>query len=196
MKRNLPPVILLHGLFDNRASWFWFKHQLSLRGIHNIVTINLSSWHSEEVLTELLAKRIDELRHQLGVNKVHLVGHSMGGIIARNYIQLRGGASKVDQLICLGSPHAGQTGDLFRSPLASIYSRLCLPPAAQFITTARAGHLHQYLHPKRQYGLPNNHCLLEWAENIEVDNIGHTSLIYRTQVVAKTAEVLKKASIQ
>ena len=82
MQRGETPVLLLHGLFDNQASWFWFKRKLKQQGIGNVVSLNLSSWHNEEVLTELLAKRVDELRHQLGVNRVHLVGHSMGGMIA------------------------------------------------------------------------------------------------------------------
>lgn len=122
----------------------------------------------------------------------------MGGIIARNYIQLRGGASKVDQLICLGSPHAGSKLATFSvSPLGkhlipgSVFlQRLNSSPQPEQVTCTNI-----YTR-KDNMVLPNNHCLLEWAENIEVDNIGHTSLIYRTQVVAKTAEVLKKASIQ
>lgn len=107
LKRGITPTLLLHGLFVNRACWFWFKSRLKLQGCENIVTINLSGFHSEEVLTELLAKKIDELRHRLGVNKVNLVGHSMGGIIARNYVQRRGGQDKVNHLIFLGTPHHG-----------------------------------------------------------------------------------------
>jgi len=84
LKRGAPPVLLLHGLFVNKASWFWFKYRLQRQGINNVVTMNLSSWHNEEVLTELVAKKVDELRHQVGVNKINIVGHSMGGMIARS----------------------------------------------------------------------------------------------------------------
>lgn len=194
LKRGQTPVLLLHGLFDNRASWFWFKHQLKNRGVNNIVTINLSSWHSEEVLTELLSKRIDELRHQLGVNKVHLVGHSMGGIIARNYIQLRGGESKVDKFVCLGSPHAGSRLATFSvSPLgkhlipgsAFLHRLNSAPPPEQVVTT-------NIYTRKDNMVQPNSSCQLLWGETIELDGMGHTSLIYRSAVVEATATALTK----
>lgn len=194
LKRGETPVLLLHGLFDNRASWFWFKKQLKQRGINNVITLNLSSWHSEEVLTELLSKRIDELRHQLGVNKVHLIGHSMGGIIARNYIQLRGGESKVDKLICLGSPHAGSKLATFSvSPLgkhlipgSAFMQRLNSSPQPEQVVTTNI------YTQKDNMVLPNDSCHLPWGQNIELDGMGHTSLIYRTAAVEAAANALKK----
>lgn len=193
LQRGEEPVLLLHGLFDNQASWFWFKWQLKNRGIKNVITINLSSWHSEEVLTELLSKRIDELRHQLGVNKVNLVGHSMGGIIARNYIQLRGGESKVARLICLGSPHAGSKLATFSvSPLgkhlipnSAFMQRLNSAPAPEQVDTTNI------YTKKDNMVMPNNSCRLEWAKNIELDGMGHTSLIYRTAPIDATTKALK-----
>jgi pimeloyl-ACP methyl ester carboxylesterase len=38
---------------------------------------------------------------------VHLVGHSLGGIIARWYVQERGGDAAVDTAITVASPHQG-----------------------------------------------------------------------------------------
>lgn len=39
--------------------------------------------------------------------KVDLIGHSLGGLVARTYIQRNSGTHRVDQLITLGSPHKG-----------------------------------------------------------------------------------------
>lgn len=198
LRRGETPVLLLHGLFDNRASWFWFKKQLKQRDINNVITLNLSSWHSEEVLTELLSKRIDELRHQLGVNKVNLVGHSMGGIVARNYIQLRGGESKVDKLVCLGSPHAGSKLATFSvSPLGKH-----LIPGSAFMQRLNSAQQPQQVVTTNIYTkkdnmvLPNGSCHLSWGHNIELDDMGHTSLIYRTAAVEATSTALKKVTVQ
>jgi pimeloyl-ACP methyl ester carboxylesterase len=195
-QRGETPVLLLHGMFNNRASWFWFKWTLRKQGINNIATINLSSWHNEEVLTELVAKKVDELRHRLGVDKVHLVGHSMGGIIARNYMQLRGGASKIDRCIYLGVPHLGSKLAPFAvSPLgqllipgADFLERLAVapPPAGVKVTNIYT--------LKDNMVLPNSNALLPWGESIALDRLGHTALIYRKPALAAVLQALKKES--
>lgn len=193
LKRGVTPTLLLNGLFANQACWLWFKRQLKSHGIDNVVTMNLSCWHSEEVLTELLAKRVDELRHQLGVQKVNLVGHSFGGIVARNYVQLRGGENKVERLVCLGSPHAGSKLAPFSfSPLGKL-----LIPGSSFLQklnteTARTAIPTTVIYTRKDnMVLPNNNCQLPWGEHIALDGMGHTSLIYRAEAIKATATALK-----
>lgn len=193
-QRGETPILLLHGLFVNQSCWFWFKRQLRQQGYKNIVTINLTGWHNEETLTELLARRIDELRHQLGVNKVHLVGHSMGGMIARNYVQLRGGADKVDQLICLGSPHHGSKLATFSiAPLGKL-----LIPNSDFLQRLSAAPVPENIQLTNIYTnkdnmvLPNSSNHLPWGDAVELDGMGHTALIYRKAPIAATIAALKK----
>lgn len=194
LQREETPILLLHGLFCNQSCWFWFKRQLKQQGFKNIVTMNLSSWHSEEVLTELLAKRVDELRHQLGVNKVHLVGHSVGGMIARNYVQLRGGNDKVEQLVCLGSPHHGSKLATFSiAPLGKL-----LIPNSDFLQRLNAAPIAEKVEMTNIYTnkdnmvLPNANNHFSWGKAITLDGMGHTSLIYRKASIAATITALKK----
>lgn len=193
-QRGETPVLLLHGLFVNQSCWFWFKKQLRRQGFQNIATMNLSSWHSEEALTELLAKRVDELRHQLGVNKVYLVGHSMGGMIARNYIQLRGGHDKVEQLVCLGSPHHGSKLATFSmDPLGKL-----LIPNSDFLQRLNSAPIPKNVHVTNIYTnkdnmvLPSSNNHLPWGEAVELDGMGHTSLLYRKAPIAATIAALKR----
>lgn len=193
LKRGITPTLLLHGLFVNRACWFWFSSRLKHHGCENIVTINLSGFHSEEVLTELLAKKIDELRHRLGVNKVNLVGHSMGGIIARNYVQRRGGQDKVDRLIFLGTPHQGSKLTPFSfMPLGKL-----LMPGSEFLSrlnneSAPVGVQTVNIYTRKDnMVLPNTSAQLAWGTQVELDDMGHTSLIYRAAAVDATVAALK-----
>lgn len=195
-QRGETPILLLHGLFNNRASWFWFKRFLRKEGFNNIATINLSSWHNEEVLTELVAKKVDELRHRLGVDKVHLVCHSMGGIIARNFIQLRGGAGKVDRCICLGSPHLGSKLTPFTlAPLGNV-----LIPGSQFLQRLTAAPAPTGVRTTNIYTtkdnmiLPNANTRLPWGEAVELDGMGHTGLIYRQAALRAVSTALKKVA--
>ncbi len=191
-KRGETPVLLLHGLFNNRASWFWFKWQLRKQGFGNLATVNLSSWHSEEVLTEIVAKKVDELRHRLGVDKVHLVCHSMGGIIARNYMQQRGGAAKVDRCVFLGSPHFGSKLAPFAlSPLGRV-----LIPGSDFLLRLAAAPLPEgvlvsnIFTIKDNMVVPNANACLPWGRGIELDGLGHTALLYRRAAVQAVIDAL------
>lgn len=192
------PILLLHGLFNNRASWFWFKWFLRKQGFNNIATINLSSWHNEEALTEQVAKKVDELRHRLGVDKVHLVSHSMGGIIARNYLQLRGGASKVERCICLGSPHLGSKLTPFAlAPLGRV-----LVPGSDFLARLNnapppAGVQMTNIYSKKDnMVLPNTNAQLPWGDSVELDGMGHTALIYRRPALQAVTTALQKSQAQ
>lgn len=195
VNRGETPVLLLHGLFNNRASWFWVKRRLRRQGFNNIVTINLSSWHNEEVLTELVAKKVDELRHRLGVNQVHMVSHSMGGIIARNFIQLRGGAAKVDRCVFLGSPHLGSKLAPFAlSPLG----RILIPGSgflhrlAQAPTPEGVKFINIYSR-KDNMILPNSNACLPWGDAVELNGLGHTALIYRKPALDAVVTALQGA---
>jgi pimeloyl-ACP methyl ester carboxylesterase len=78
-------------------------------GFSSVHTMNYVAWGSEGVpeLAARLARRIEAVRRLTGADKVHVVGHSMGGILLRYYVQVLGGAEFVDTAITIASPHEG-----------------------------------------------------------------------------------------
>ena len=69
-------------------------------------------WRDSNVLTaNLLDDRIEEVKSICDCDKVDLVAHSMGGLVARAYIQSVDYDDDVDQLIFLGTPHKGAPTD-------------------------------------------------------------------------------------
>lgn len=50
---------------------------------------------------------IDTATRSAGTTKAQIVAHSMGGLIARDYIRAAQQAQKVDSLVELGVPHVG-----------------------------------------------------------------------------------------
>lgn len=66
-------------------------------------------WRKENSTTaDFLEAKIMAVKNQTKVSKVDLVAHSMGGLIARSYIERANGESdNVDQLVTLGTPHHG-----------------------------------------------------------------------------------------
>jgi pimeloyl-ACP methyl ester carboxylesterase len=57
--------------------------------------------------TTYLKPWIDRAKQRSGAGKVILVGHSMGGLVSRSYIQSAAYANDVERLITLGTPHRG-----------------------------------------------------------------------------------------
>ena len=53
------------------------------------------------------ARDVGGFIQKLGIGPVLLVGHSMGGLLARQYIQHKGGDRRVKSLTTLGTPHHG-----------------------------------------------------------------------------------------
>lgn len=60
---------------------------------------------------KLLASKIQEIKEKNHWPKVDLVAHSMGGLLARQYIESDYYQNDVDQLVTLGTPHEGAPAD-------------------------------------------------------------------------------------
>jgi uncharacterized alpha/beta hydrolase family protein len=70
-----------------------------------------------------LSQVVDAVKKRTGKDKVILVSHSMGGLVARTYLSYYGGESSVDKLIMVGTPNNGISGAI---------SFLCGNTIAQF----------------------------------------------------------------
>ena len=62
--------------------------------------------HDVRAAAQRLAATVEAICEQTGYERIHVIGHSMGGIIARYYVQRMGGDARVHTLVTLGSPHA------------------------------------------------------------------------------------------
>jgi pimeloyl-ACP methyl ester carboxylesterase len=102
------PIVLVHGIVDNRSAFAVLRRTLRRRGYGRITTVNYSPTTSDiRKAARYLAKHVERVCAQSGYEQVYIVGHSLGGIIARYYVQCMGGDERVNTLITLGSPHAG-----------------------------------------------------------------------------------------
>lgn len=69
-------------------------------------------WKKSNVDTAAkLKEKIEEVKSICRCNKVDIVAHSMGGLVARYYAQSEDYQDDIDQLIFLGTPHRGSPKD-------------------------------------------------------------------------------------
>ncbi|OKI39374.1 lipase [Saccharothrix sp. CB00851] len=105
------PIVLVHGIGDNRSAFAVLSGALRRRGFGVVHAVNYS------VLTALtgdvrrsaalLGEHVERICEQTGSDRVHVVGHSLGGLIARYYVQRLNGDARVRTLVTLGTPHQG-----------------------------------------------------------------------------------------
>lgn len=123
------PVLLVHGLVDNRSVFTVLRRALARRGFGHVLSTNYSVF-TRDVGTAAheLGEAVEGLCHRTGHDRIHVIGHSLGGLIARYYIQCLGGHGRVSTLVTLGTPHGG-----------TAWSRLAPPwlPTASLLTQLR-----------------------------------------------------------
>ncbi|MGH8892736.1 MAG: lipase family alpha/beta hydrolase [Actinomycetes bacterium] len=184
------PILLVHGMVDNRSIFTLLRRGLHRRGFHRVLTLNYSPLTRDVRLAATgLATRVEQLCAETGFERIHVIGHSMGGLIARFYVQRLGGDSRVHTLVTLGTPHAGTRAAhlvphrLGRQlcPGSDLVDELAEPAAGcstRFV--AVWSDLDQMIVPKRNARV--DHSDLD-ARNVLVRGVGHMSLpIHRRTV--------------
>ena len=77
-------------------------------GFGRVLTLNYSPLTTDvRAAAALLAEEVEELVADTGYERIHVVGHSLGGLIARYYVTRLGGDEHVHTLVTLGTPHQG-----------------------------------------------------------------------------------------
>lgn len=114
------PVVLLHGFGMNRTNWLWLGSRLSARGIGPLYGASYFSPQSVRRSAQHLRDFVEKVVTLEDAEKVDIVAHSLGGVVARYYIERLGGARRVARLITIASPHRG-----------TVLGRLGLVPSAR-----------------------------------------------------------------
>lgn len=101
------PVLLVHGFGANKSNWLFIRRHLEQAGYHRVDALNYNPF-SDDVpgLAARCTARAEALMARYGTDRIHLVGHSMGGIIIRYAVQVDG-LEGVGVAATVCSPHGG-----------------------------------------------------------------------------------------
>lgn len=102
------PVIIVNGTFGPEFFYEPLAARLRHDG-HRVFIFQLTNLGTGDIADTArdLNAFADGVRARTGAARVDLVGHSQGGLVARQYVKFLGGSSEVDSLVSLGSPHYG-----------------------------------------------------------------------------------------
>jgi triacylglycerol lipase len=143
---------------------------------------------------ERIARRVAELVSRLPAQtkRIHLVGHSIGGLAARLYVTELGGDPRVVQTVSIASPFSGV-------PRAALVLRgqlgVDLDPSSPLLARLRAGVASGVPH----FSIAGTHDAvvaagaLPTAECLEVPGCGHNALLYDPAVLGEVVSRVRAA---
>ncbi len=192
------PILFVHGIIDNHSIFALLERALRRRGFSDLSSFDYGLLTTDvRRAAEDLAAAVERLSAESGYERVHVVGHSLGGLIARYYVQRMGGHERVRTLVTLGTPHrgtelarVGQLLPLVRQlrPDSDLVSELAEPsPNCTTRFVAFYSDLDQLIVPSRNARI--EHGDLD-VRNVAIRGVGHFSLPNNRDIAFQIASVL------
>jgi triacylglycerol lipase len=190
------PVLLVHGFAGTKSCWFALTRALRARGMTVDAIDYLPFGTSVERLADRLAVKVASLLAETGADKVHLVGHSLGGVIIAQAFADGRLTGQVDTVVTIAAPFGGSPwanllplGATVRalrdgSPLLRRLATAPVPDGVQWV--AFTATLDMIVPGRRSVPAQAG------VRTVTVDNVGHVGLLLSQQVVGRIVDALPK----
>jgi len=208
-------VLLLHGFMQTRNVWEVMEDRLRHDG-YGVFSFDLGGMfgrfnsHPIDEIAQRIAEKVEGICEKYGLDRFHVIGHSKGGLIAREYIQHYGGDRRIKSLTTLGTPHHGTPTALLGVVLTG--GGLLTPSVFQLLPGNKLiksladdtfpGHVplssiysrHDLVCPwwcSQLYPRPGETSM----KNLPIKNVGHTALTYDPGVYLLIRKQLEAAGL-
>lgn len=192
---GLPPLILVHGLYNTAGIWIYLGRRLRKAGFATSTFAYRSFRTSPQAILHKLEEHIRDLEAAFPGRKPLLICHSLGGILLRHWLLLPGNQERLSGLICLGTPHGGsKTAALGPGPLAKAITpggrlitalRDAPPPAASLPCLSLASSSDELVLPASALVPPKG-----WRLRV-VHRVGHVTMLFCPRTAAVLMEELE-----
>jgi len=176
-------VVLVHGFFASAGVFRPMRRHLVTDTGATVASFTHAPGAGIERIARSLARIVDRIPRDC---RVHLVGHSLGGLVARWYVQELGGHARVTQTISLGSPFGG-------SPVAKRFPfmvGLDLHPTSPILERLRARASEHEVPHVSVAGADDRlvsvgaALAFPYGDHLSFERRGHNSLLYDPEVAA------------
>lgn len=130
------PVLLVHGYAGTEHMWHPLRTALATAGFDHVIALRYNTFRADiRSVADWLVDQAQRTMSVCGTRGVHLVGHSMGGLVVRAAVQSRGLGDRARTAVTLATPHHG-------TPLARFVPGTCarqMHPGSAFLRELNAG---------------------------------------------------------
>jgi triacylglycerol lipase len=173
-------VVFVHGLFQTAGVLRPVREQIARETRAETASFSYATGPGVVRIADRLAELIRDLPSGI---RIHFVGHSVGGLVVRWYVQELGRDERVVQTISLGSPFSGTThARYFPTQVGRD-----IVPGSRLLTRlaagARAGERvpHLSITAAHDSVVPGG-AVLGAGDTLTIDGCGHNGLIYHSAV--------------
>jgi pimeloyl-ACP methyl ester carboxylesterase len=187
------PVVLVHGVLCNAGVFGWTLRRFADEEVAPVYALSYGPPLAPiERFSAQLADLVDAACRDTGATRVVVVGHSMGGLVTRDYLRRYGGA-KVARVVTIGTPHHG-------SRFASLAAGACLAQIrtgsdwlAALPAAPAAPPIVSLWSPHDSMVAPQTSAVLDGATNVAFPGIGHNALLCDADVHARVVAEIRAA---
>lgn len=182
--KGKPLIILIHGIFGKSDHFWLMRRRFASRSVPNVLTFEYES------VSKSFAENCESLRDFLlrikaktGMGEAVLIGHSLGGLVAHEYVRQFGESGEVKALVALGAPFRG-TRLAVMAMTGKARSLTPSNPIFAEIIFSRLNTRFLSLYSRYdQFIIPYTNSDHPGAdENMEIDYCGHTGFFFNKKV--------------
>lgn len=180
-ERAARPVLLLHGILCNGRVWHTLRARLTAAGFGPVEALDLEPLLADiELLAHRAAPRLLALQRQCNDERVVIIAHSMGGLVARALLRELG-PSAIRRIVTIASPHHG-TAVVRGLPWPN--TRQMSSPASPWLRALNAAQEGRFAVPvtsiytaEDNMVVPVESARLQGTESTELRGIGHLGMV-------------------
>lgn len=180
-------AVFVHGLFATAGVLRPLRSQIEASTGALTATFTYAPGPCVQSIAERLAELVQSLPEGVCI---HLIGHSVGGVVSRWFVQELGGDPRVVQTISIGSPFQGTTkARLFPAPIGRD-----IVPGSPLLALLSSGSLngvpHLSIAGSDDQVVPHG-AIFPLGEGRVIEGCGHNGLLYHPTTLATVLDRIR-----